>query len=355
MKAKTTVPLSTGDSRRAVARFGRAPRTPAVPLLPPDADQQTWLDARRKGPEGYRIGASEIAAVLGESPWQSPFSLWWGKHAGWQTSQDRAQRWGHKLEAVIAEVFAEDRPDLLVCRAGAALWAHPEHPWMTCSPDFLAVRLGVCTDERGGTCEHPPHLPCGRPHVEPVECKSDKGGKGWGKPGTNQVPAHHRMQLLWQCAIFNAPRGHLVRNDVPYVVEYDDAARAEVAQWIERAREFVTSLEIGAAPNPDGHKATERALIDLNPAVDVGETAVVGDDIAEAYETWHDQLAFVKDQFEQARNQLRAAMGRAESAMTGDGRVFAKRSVFKRRGYEVAPCVVDRLDRKHDNDKEQAK
>lgn len=346
-RAKTTVPLSKAASDRAVARFGRAPRTPAVPLLPPDADEQAWLDARRRGPEGYRVGASEIASLLGISPWSSRFSLWWGKHAGWQTSQTRQQRWGHKLEAVIAEVFAEDLPELLVCRAGASLWAHPEHPWMTCSPDFLAV-----TDSRDVA------MPGARSlvRVEPVECKSDRGGKGWGKPGTDQVPPHHRVQLLWQCAIFDAPRGHLVRNDMPYVVEYDQAARAEVAQWMEQAREFVTSLELGMPPEPDGHKATERALTQLNPAVDEGETAIVSGDLATEFEVAHERLAHAKRQYQLAQNKVRASMGRAELAMTPRGRVFAKRTVYKRRGYEVAPGVVDRLDRKQDNtEKEQAK
>ncbi|MEV7264668.1 YqaJ viral recombinase family protein [Micromonospora aurantiaca] len=332
-RAKTTVPLSTGDSRRAVARFGRSPRTAAVPLLPPDADEQAWLDARRRGPDGYRVGASEIGALLGISPWSSPFSLWWAKHYGWQTSRTRGQRWGHKLESVIGEVFAEDMPELLVCRAGASLWQHPVHTFATCSPDFLAV----AADDHGV-------------HVEPVEAKSDRGGKGWGKPGTDQVPPHHRAQLLWQCAIFDAPRGHLVRNDVPYVVEYDDAAREEVAGWLERAREFINSLDLGMPPEPDGHKATERALIEINPAVDEGETAIVPGDLATEYEVCHDRLKHAERQFAKAQNRLRAAMGRAELAMTPRGRVFAKRSVYKRRGYEVAPTLIDRLERKHDKE-----
>lgn len=336
MKARTIVPLSAGDSRRAVARFGRAPRTRAVPLLPPDADEQTWLDARRQGPDGYRIGASEIAAVLSLSPWSSPFSLWWQKYHGWQTTQTRSQRWGHKLEAVVGEVFAEDHPDLLLCRAGAALWQHPDHPLAVCSPDFLAV----VADDQGV-------------HVEPVEAKSDRGGKGWGPSGSNIVPTHHRVQLLWQCAIFGAPRGHLVRNDVPYVIEYDDDARAEVAGWLDRAEEFVNSLDLGIPPDVDGHKATERALLELNPVVDEGETAIVPGDLATEYEVSHDRLKHAERAFAKAQNRVRAAMGRAEMAMTPRGRVFAKRSVHKRAGYEVGPTVVDQLRRKQE--KEQTK
>lgn len=338
-RPKTTVPLSNADAKRSVARFGRSPRTPAVPLLPPDADEQTWLDARRRGAEGYRVGASEMAAVLGVSPWSSPFALWWAKREGWQPPRTRGQRWGHKLEAVVAEVFAEDHPELLVCRAGAALWAHVEHPWVVCSPDFLAV-----SDTRDVAQPGPGPLV----RVEPVECKSDRGGKGWGKPGTDEIPAHHRVQLLVQCAIFDAPRGHLVRNDTPYVVEYDDAARAEFATWVDLARTFVASLEANIPPEPDGHDATTKALVQLNPAVDVGEVQVVAAELAVEYGLSHDDLTAAKARFERAQNRVRAAMGRAEMAADPDGRVIAKRTVYKRRGYEVAPAVVDRLDRKQE-------
>ena len=48
-------------------------------VVPADAPEAVWLAARREG-----IGASEISAVLGISPWESPFSLFWRKVNAWE-------------------------------------------------------------------------------------------------------------------------------------------------------------------------------------------------------------------------------------------------------------------------------
>ena len=42
-----------------------------VEILPYNALEQAWLAQRNSG-----IGASEVAAVLGESTYYSPYSLW---------------------------------------------------------------------------------------------------------------------------------------------------------------------------------------------------------------------------------------------------------------------------------------
>src|SRR6266540_7228681 len=157
---KTVVPLSTGDARKAVQRFGKSPRTPAVPLLPAGVDEAVWLEARRRDGETWRIGASELAAVLGASPYASPFSLWWAKQGGAWSEQTREQRRGHAYEPAIGGMFAEDHPDLFVCRPGAGLWGHPVHRWLVCTPDFLAVARDIAACTGPPECEHGHGLRC---------------------------------------------------------------------------------------------------------------------------------------------------------------------------------------------------
>lgn len=353
MTRRPVVPLSNPDAKRAVAIFGRSPRVPAVPLLPPNPPEDVWLTTRRRDGDTWRIGASELAAVLGISPFASPFSLWWAKQDDWQTEQTDAMKIGHKLEDTIGELFAEERPDLMVCRSNAGLWGHPVHDWMVCTPDFLAVAgdLPTCPQE---------DVPGGSDvismrrsvdvRVEPVECKSDEGGTGWGTPGSGDVPAHHRVQLLVQCAIFDAPRGHLVRlagkRFTRYVVEYDDAARADLEQWVKAGEAFVADLVAGVSPDIDGHDATQDTLIRLHPAVDEGTTEMLPVDLAEAYERLHGELDAAKARYAEVCNRVRDRMGRAQYAVDPDGRRIAQRLVFKRRGYEVAPGQVDMLRRK---------
>ncbi len=61
-----------------------------------------WLDARRKG-----IGGSDAPAVLKQSPWASPWSVWAEKRGILNTRRNESQRLliGTLLEPVIAELY----------------------------------------------------------------------------------------------------------------------------------------------------------------------------------------------------------------------------------------------------------
>jgi putative phage-type endonuclease len=327
------VPLTSGDARRSVNRFAASPRTTGVPVLPTAAyGQREWHEAR-----AGMVGASEMAAVLGRSPYASPFSLWWSKQSGWELEQTMAMHLGHLLEPVIAGLFAEARPDLLICRANASLWRHPVHTFIGATPDYLAVVPS--------TRPSPPWAPT----IEPVECKSDEGGQGWGRPGTDEVPAHHKVQVLQQCAVFGAARGHLVRvagkRYASYVVEADPE---RFAGYIDVARTFVTSLELGLPPDVDDHKATTEALERLHPHVDPEADALIPDEVAAEYERVRRELADAKDALRLVQNTIRDGLARAGNSarfgvVASTGRRFVDRRVFKRAGYEVAPTIVDAL------------
>jgi putative phage-type endonuclease len=351
MKVKTHVPLTSGDVRRANARYGKSPRTAAVPLLGLDAyGTEAWHVARRS-----MIGASEMAAVLGRSPFASPFSLWWSKQEGWSLEQTLSMRLGHELEPIIAKLFAEQRPDLLVCKPNASLWRSPLIEWLACTPDYLAVAYDSVEDralayasggaDMDGEPVRVPHGPC---HVEPVECKSDEGGKGWGRPGTDEVPDHHRVQVLQQCAVFGSPRGHLVRmagkRFSAYVIECDDAAQTEVAEWVAAGKTFMASLEFGVPPELDGHDATTDTLSRIYAGVSEEWDAVVPDELAVAYDDAGVALALAKDRYSKASNDVRGVMRNQRfGVVASTGARFVDRRVYKRRGYEVAATMVDAL------------
>lgn len=65
-----------------------------------DLDEETWLDTRTIG-----IGGSDIAGIMGESPWSSPRQIWLRKTGQFDdkdVSQSEAARWGNVLETTIA-------------------------------------------------------------------------------------------------------------------------------------------------------------------------------------------------------------------------------------------------------------
>lgn len=336
MRVRTVVPIGSGDARKAVARFGKSPRTSAVPLLGPNEyGTPAWHLARRS-----MIGASEMAAVLGRSPFASPFSLWWSKQEGWELEPSLTLRLGHELEPIIAKLFAESRPDAIVGRPNASLWRSPIVEWMACTPDYLAT-----VSDQPTSSGVPSPGPC---HVEPVECKSDEGGPGWGRPGTDEVPYHHRVQVLQQCAVFAAPRGHLVRmagkRFTAYVIEFDDAAQDELATWIAAGASFMASMETGVAPELDGHGATTDTLSRIYANVNEDEDAAIPDAVASFYESASDTLTAAKAEYVRAQNEIRGYLqDHRFGVRSSTGQRFVDRRVYKRRGYEVAAGMVDAL------------
>lgn len=335
--------LRVGDARACTRRFGYAPRVAGVPVLPPDATPDQWLAARRP-----MVTASEIAAVLGVSPHESAFSMWWRKQPDWPgTPTNPAMHIGRKLEAVIGELWSENHPEAVLYRPGAALWAHPIETWMGATPDYLSVWPTV-DDATAAT------LPTGRlgvvngVRVEPVECKSDEGGKGWGEPGTDAVPTHHRIQVLTQCIVLGVPRGRIMRLSGKRTAEYVIDVHKHpdtVADIITRGRSFWTSLTTGMAPDIDEHDATARTLTELYPAFDEGVHVEITPELAKQYHDAKQAVRDAKTLESFATNRIREILGRerGQYAVTPDGTYVARRSHFKRRGYAVPPQEIDMI------------
>lgn len=321
----TTPALTRGDSHKAIQRFGISPRTHAVPVLPPDATDSAWHQARRGG-----LGASETAGVMGVSPHSSAFSVWWRKVSGVDLEANRAMVIGSKLEPVIGELFADEHPDHMVFRPGARLWRHPGDglDWMLATPDFLVVD---------------PVLP---KFAIPLETKSDEGG-AWGEPGTAEVPIHHKIQVVQQMAVMGAPHAYLFRlagkRTTLYRIDWDDDASSLFGSMVKHGGSFMAMLKAGVAPDIDGHQATTEALTEQYPAVDKDTETAIPDALAVAYRDAITAESRAAAEKRRLANEIRARVGRHEYAVDPDGYRVAQRRVYKRRGYEVAPGMVDSI------------
>lgn len=330
-------PLTAADAERVRERWPHwMPLTHAAVLLEIGTEAD-WLAARRKHAGKWRIGASELAAVLDISPHASPFSLWWSKQDTWSHPETTtAQKLGHRFEELIGELWAETHPEAVLCRPGAMLFGHPmpEHEWLVCTPDFLAVVPNAAGDGL---------------MLEPVECKSDEGGKGWGKPGTDQVPEQYRVQVYVQCEVLGAQRGHLMRlagkKPAAYVLEYDEAAQFAMASWLRAGALFVQSLIDDVPPDLDGHKATTEALQQIHAVYTDGKQATLDADLIREFKGVEEMYDTVKVAREEVRNRIRAALGDAQIGTDAAGARVVKRNIYKRRGYEVGPAMVDELRR----------
>jgi hypothetical protein len=121
------------------------------------------------------IGASDLPALLGLSPWSGPVALWARVVHGWEAATTRDMEAGNAAEAYNRSLYRQETGYTL---AGPAKWRHPLYPWLRCSPDDTATDT---PDGRRG-----------------VELKRYNYLEGWGSPGTDAVPADIWVQVQFQ-------------------------------------------------------------------------------------------------------------------------------------------------------------
>ena len=93
-----------------------------------------WLAERGKG-----IGASDVAAIIGLSPFETPFSLWLKKTGQVEPEpENEAMLMGHLLEEAVAKRW-EMATGERVIKASAAdiIYVHPEYDFMRATPDRI--------------------------------------------------------------------------------------------------------------------------------------------------------------------------------------------------------------------------
>lgn len=243
--------------------------------------------------------ASKVAAMLGLSPYESPFQLWHRMRGTlpWEADNDLLRR-GHYLEPALRHWFADQHPTWQVDITGT--WANTARPWQVASPDGIVLKRNV---------ERTP--------IALLECKTANNDWEWGDPGTDEVPPDYRAQGLWQMDTFGLPRVHYAvlspyMEFREYVVEYD----AEDAAWVrEQVQAFMASLDDPTAePDVDESEHTYAALRNLHPDID-GTQVELSPQVAVEYvhavrSKKHADAALTK-----ARNEVAREMGTAQRAV----------------------------------------
>jgi putative phage-type endonuclease len=199
------------------------------------------------------MSASKVAAALGLSPYESPFSLWHrmaGRIVDAQPPEPQLLR-GHYLEDGVRRWFLDQHPDWQLQTAGS--YAHPDQPRYTASPDGTLL------------------LPTGE--LRGYEGKTAADDDEWGVPGTDEIPAGYRVQVLWQMFVTGTRITHVAVLSAyldlrEYIVTYDDT---EAAFIVAKAQEFLDTLPGAPAeqrPSIDTHTATYEAIRRLHPLID---------------------------------------------------------------------------------------
>lgn len=153
------------------------------------------LTAADKDIREKRIGASEVAAVLGISPYSGPFDVWARITQGIQREERPELAVGNYLEPAIirwAEDYTGQRTTPGVSRV------HPRLDWLSATPDAIVLTPG-------GDLSHL------------MDAKTDRYRDAWGEPGTDGVPAYLAAQFQVQMAVWDVDRV-----DVPVLFKLSD-------------------------------------------------------------------------------------------------------------------------------------
>lgn len=292
----------------------------ATLLLPHDAPREEWLAARRAG-----VTASEIATILGISPWDSAFNLFHRKLAIIpEDYDDDTLSLGRHLEPWIADRWEADHQNCALTSGG--LFACRDRPWQIATPDFLAYDHGG--DE---------HRPVGQCKESGLEVKHSGSYDGWGETGTDEIPVYYRAQCLWQMDVMDWQELHVTcfflatRQRRDYVITYDEA---DVEVMRAAALDFLARIERREPPPIDGHTATRAALSFLSPKVDPDIEIEVSADLEYVYSHACDNYRRAKTNKAEAENLLRYQLGSAKTAVTIDGRKVASRSIYEMTGID---------------------
>lgn len=216
-------------------------------------------------PEWTRlVSASKVAAILGVSPWESPYSLW-------MTMTGRAPREVRDSDAMQRGNFLEN---------GVIDWWEAKHPEMEPAGRQYAARMENWAIATLDALYH------GHEDMTALEVKTTSNTDEWGEPGTDQIPAHYYAQGLWQMACYPPVQRVVFAVLGPfltlteYIIERDQAV---IDDLIRRCREFYDSLSQDEPPALDDHKATVATLRREHPDIDKGASAAIPLGMAHAW------------------------------------------------------------------------
>lgn len=253
-----------------------------------------------------RIGGSEVASILGVSPFQSHYQLWMRK-AGHAPDEPDSPRFraGHYLEPSII-AWLRDETGLEI-RTRAAMWHHPERPWQAANVDGLAYPTRTS-----------------RTPIAVVEAKTEAQPWKWGADGSDEVPIYYACQGLWYCDVMGLDRCIFGMLDDSFRFhQYELAYDADLAAVLrERAVEFIGSLD-DEAPPIDASDRTYEMVKAMHPLIEE-RTVELPADLAREYACAKVAESKAEKAAKAARNRIAEAMGSAQYA-TYDGLTVARR------------------------------
>lgn len=297
-------------------------------------DRQAWLDARRP-----LLGASEVASVLGLSPWTPAIETWARKTTRVEEAQDEVSEsmaLGLELEPFLLAAL-RDRSGCPVERSGVLLRSKPY-------PHLGATQDGSVTAMAGTPLAR--SIPVLIGQVGTVEVKTAGGGfaEQWeqkdGYRGVALVPAWYLPQVDTQLAVTGAPfavfaallggRGFRFRWTV---VERN---QSRIDELVERTAAWWQAHVVrDVPPEPDGSEAAADLIARMYP--DQGGIVTLGEESIRDVSIMGEckkQIDDLETERAKAKQRLMMALGSAATGELPDGRRITYPTI-QRKAYAV--------------------
>lgn len=261
-----------------------------------------WYRLRSQG-----LGGSEIAAVVGLSPWQSPYALWRRKHGDIPEQREtRGMSWGKRLEPVVAGYFSELHPEFTP-RSGAMY----RRGFQIGSPDLMLLDASA---EVVALLE--------------VKTADAHDAWSWGPDGTDEIPPYYRCQVLWYLDVLQLPLAYVAvligGNDYREYIIYSSVREQAWLRW--QGRKFWKSILEHRPPPLDESVHTYEAVRQMHPSINPTDSIEI--DI-ETYESWRDadaETKRLKGVINLSRSRISEEMGEARYGLNFGEKVVIRQS-----------------------------
>lgn len=247
-----------------------------------------WHELRATG-----VGGSDVAGIVGLSPWNSPYKVWAVKTGKLDDSfvPSEAAEWGNRLESLVLDKFEEEHPELKVHR-NVGTFANNVRPWQLANPDALYETK----DGKFGI----------------IEIKTSRYEDDW----TDLPPVHYQTQVQWYDSTFGFGQpiyvaalfsGSKYRE---FIVPADHFAQGAYLAEVEKFLELVKN---DTKPDFDGSMATYETVRVLHP--DIVDEEIELDDLGDSYLATLADFQTAESNLNKARSEVLHAMDKAKRGL----------------------------------------
>lgn len=299
----------------------------AVPFTLPEAEEarrQAWLAERRTG-----LGASDVAAIFGVSPYKSALALYHEKRGDIEVpiAEQEALYWGRVLQDPIAVRYAHETRRGLEITDPYAIRRHPTHP------HILATLDAIGTPQTNAE-------PTPAPGPGVVEIKN--AGFFKREEWRDEPPLVFLIQAQHQMFVTGTQWASVAALVGGTQFFWADISRHDgfIERLVTACNVFWARVQNGDPPPADGSESTRELLKQLYPKTN-GEFVTLTGRVRKDHErTWVDvdeKLQWLKkeqkslaEQRDELENVIRQGIGENVGALLDNGAVWTNKTQSRR-------------------------